>query len=98
MHVLKIGDRFLNVDRVTEFTVDGNTLIAHFGPNHETRFTRQDAVLLRRWLERMAVDIAEAEDEAPAPPLSSHDLPMGRPDRRRDLPRQRTIDDPYKQR
>jgi len=83
---------------VTEFTVDGNTLIAHFGPNHETRFTRQDAVLLRRWLERMAVDIAESENEAPTTPLSGGDLPMSRPDRRREFPRQRTIDDPYKDR
>ena len=98
MHVLKIGDRFLNVDQVTEFTIDGNTLIAHFGPNHETRFTRQDAVLLRRWLERMAVDLAESDDATPTTVLPGRDVPMGRPDHRRDLPRQRTIDDPYKQR
>ncbi len=98
MHVLKIGDRFLNVDQVTEFTTDGNTLIVHFGPNHETRFTRQDAVLLRRWLERMSVDIAESEDEAPTTPLAKNDRPMAWPDRQRNLPRQRTIDDPYKDR
>ena len=96
MHVLKIGDRFLNVDQVTEFTTDGNTLIVHFGPNHETRFTRHDAVLLRRWLERMSIDIAASEDDVPTSPLSSRDAPMGRPDRRREFPRQRTFDDPYK--
>ncbi len=94
MHVLKIGDRFLNVDQVTEFTVDGNTLLVHFGPNHETRFTRQDAMVLRRWLERMAVDLAESE--APTTRLPSHDTPVGRPDHRRDLPRHRPIDDPDK--
>ena len=96
MHVLKIGDRFLNVDQVTEFTVDGNTLIAHFGPHHETRFGRQDAVLLRRWLERMSVDIAAPEDETPTTPLSETDRPMAWPDRRCDRFRQRTFDDPYK--
>ncbi len=98
MHVLKIGDRFLNVDQVTEFTTDGNTLIAHFGPNHETRFARQDAVFLRRWLERMSVDLAAAEDEAPTTPVSRHDGPTATPDRRREFPRQRTFDDPYKDR
>ena len=66
MTLLKIGDRFLNVNRVTEYTIEGNDVIVHFGPDHTTRFARHDAALLRRWLERTAVDLAhEAADPSP---------------------------------
>ena len=80
MHVIKIGERYLNVDQVTEYTVEDNTVVVHFGPHHETRFTRHDAVLLRQWLERIAMDIAEDERPTPSPP--SRDLPGIRPERR----------------
>ncbi len=68
MHVIKIGDRYLNVDRVTEYIVDDTVVIVQFGPDHATRFARHDAVLLRRWLERMAVDLAEDEQPISSPP------------------------------
>ncbi len=81
MHVLKIGDRYLNVDQVTEFVVDAGSVIVHFGPDHETRFTRHDAVLLRGWLERTAMDLAE--DERPTPALPGRGAPGTRPEHRR---------------
>ena len=61
MTVLKIGERFLNVDRGTEYTVEGTVVIVHFGPDQITRFARHDAAQLRRWLERTAVDLAHDE-------------------------------------
>ena len=64
MSLLKLGDRFLNTALVTEYTVEDNGVIVHFGPHHEARFTRHDATLLRRWLEQTAVDIARAEPES----------------------------------
>ena len=68
MRVVKIGDRYLNVDQVTEYIVDDTVVIVHFGPDHETRFARHDAVVLRRWLERMAVDLADDEQPRSSPP------------------------------
>jgi hypothetical protein len=65
MKLLKLGDRFLNVDLVTEYTVEDTSVIAHFGPGHTTRFTRNDATLLRQWLDRTAMDITQDEADAP---------------------------------
>ncbi len=82
MHVIKIGDRYLNVARVTEYLIEDNAVIVHFGPDQKTRFTRQDAAVLRRWLERSALDIAD--DERPTEPLSGREVLGGRPERRFD--------------
>ncbi len=79
MHVIKIGDRYLNVARVTEYLIEDNAVIVHFGPGHETRFTRHDAAVLRRWLEFIAVDI---DDERPTAPIRGGDVPGTRPERR----------------
>ena len=80
MHVIKIGDRYLNVARVTEYLIEDNAVIVHFGPGQETRFTRQDAAVLRRWLERIALDIAD--DEPPDAPISGREVLGARPERR----------------
>lgn len=57
MTLLKIGDRYLNTDRVEEYTVEDSQVIVRFGPNDEIRFARHDALLLRSWLELAAVDL-----------------------------------------
>ncbi len=80
MKLLKLGDRFLNVELVTEYIVDDNSVIVHFGPGHQTRFTRNDAVLLRQWLDRMAVDVAQEEPDS----LNHHARPQDRQARWRD--------------
>ncbi len=82
MQVIKIGDRYLNVDRVTEYLIEDNAVIVHFGPGQETRFTRQDAVVLRQWLERIALDIAD--DEPASAPIAGRDVLGARPERRLD--------------
>ncbi len=82
MRVIKIGDRYLNLERVTEYHIEDNAVIVHFGPGQETRFTRQDAAVLRRWLERIALDIAD--DEPPTAPIPGRDVLGGRPERRFD--------------
>ena len=59
MQLLKIGDRVLNVDLVTEYTVEDTTVIVRFVGGAEARFTRQDGALLRQWLEQEALDLAQ---------------------------------------
>jgi hypothetical protein len=82
MRVIKIGDRYLNLERVTEYQIEDNAVIVRFGPGQETRFTRQDAGVLRRWLERIALDIAD--DEPATAPISGREVLGGRPERRLD--------------
>ena len=67
MKLLKLGDRVINLDQVTEYTLEGNDVIVHFGPSHETRFTRHDAALLRRWIDATALDVAILDYEAAWP-------------------------------
>lgn len=81
MKLLKLGDRFLNVELVTEYTVEDNSVVVHFGPDHQTRFTRSDAVLLRQWLDRMAVDVTQDE---PPDQINHHARPLDRQARWRD--------------
>ncbi len=66
MKLLRIGDRLLNVDLVTDYTLEDNGIMAHFGHDHMIRFTRHDATVLRRWLDLVAVDIAQDEPDEPA--------------------------------
>lgn len=72
MNLLKIGDRFINLDRVTDFMATDEDVLVHFEPHaidvsqnmHAVRwrFTGGEAAMLRRWLERHADNVAELED------------------------------------
>ena len=71
MKLLRIGDRYINIDRVTDFMTTDEDVLVHFEPhaidvsqnNHAVRwrFTGAEAAALLRWLEAHAENVAEAE-------------------------------------
>jgi hypothetical protein len=60
MQLLKLGNRFINLDLVTEFSFDALGATVCYDQEHTTKIMLQHEVtLLQQWLEAQAIDIAK---------------------------------------
>ncbi|MDQ5852933.1 MAG: hypothetical protein M3380_12880 [Chloroflexota bacterium] len=82
MKLLKIGDRFINLDLVTEFTFDASGVTIWYDHDHTTTImAHYEVQLLHRWLEAQALDIAqELPDTGDNADVLQLDLLPGTPD------------------
>ncbi len=72
MKLLRISDRYVNLERVTEFSFDAHGATISYDHDHSTQITaRHEVVLLRRWLDAQALDLEVelAEHVEPEPIL-----------------------------
>jgi hypothetical protein len=60
MNLVKIGSRYLNIDRVTEVRDTGREVEVFFESKEATVFRGSEAERIRRWLDRESVDLEDA--------------------------------------
>lgn len=64
MNLVKIGARYLNIDRVTEIRDTGMEVEVYFESKEATVLRGTEAERVRRWLDRESVDL----DDSTRPP------------------------------
>lgn len=81
MQLLRISDRYVNLDLVTEFCFDTHGVTIVYDHDHSTQITaRHEVILLRRWLEAQALDLeTELAEKIEPPQILELDSLLGGP-------------------